>query len=61
MFSAPINHGNSGGPLYNEKGQIIGVVTSILTNANSIDYAINMKSILGFIHEAESKEEINII
>lgn len=61
MFSAPINHGNSGGPLYNEKGQIIGVVTSILTNANSIDYAINMKSILGFIHEAENKEEINII
>jgi len=39
-----ITHGSSGGPLFNEKGQVIGVTTSGLGEAN-LNFALNIKSI----------------
>ncbi len=37
---APINPGNSGGPLLNRCGEVIGINTSILTDAQNIGFAI---------------------
>lgn len=37
---APINPGNSGGPLLNRCGEVIGINTSILSDAQNIDFAI---------------------
>lgn len=37
---APINRGNSGGPLLNAKGEVIGINTAILQEAQSIGFAI---------------------
>lgn len=42
---APINLGNSGGPLVNMKGEVVGVNTSIIPESQSIGFAIP-------IHEA---------
>lgn len=39
-----ITHGSSGGPLFNEKGQVIGVTTSGLGEAN-LNFALNIKAI----------------
>lgn len=39
-----ITHGSSGGPLFNDKGQVIGVTTSGLGEAN-LNFAINIKAI----------------
>lgn len=39
---APVNPGNSGGPLFNGRGEVIGIVTRKLTNNEGIGFAIPM-------------------
>ena len=40
QITAPISHGNSGSPLFNMKGQIIGVITMKVTNGQNINLAL---------------------
>ena len=40
QITAPINAGNSGGPLINEQGQVVGVTLAISALANNIGYAV---------------------
>ncbi|MGH9968993.1 MAG: trypsin-like peptidase domain-containing protein [Pyrinomonadaceae bacterium] len=40
QITAPISHGNSGSPIFNLKGQVIGVVTVKVTNGQNINLAI---------------------
>lgn len=40
QISVPIQPGNSGGPLFDSKGNIIGIVNSKLTNGENVSYAI---------------------
>lgn len=39
--TAPISHGNSGSPIFNLKGQVVGVVTVKVTNGQNISLAIS--------------------
>lgn len=57
-----ITNGSSGGPLFNEKGQVIGITTSGLGEAN-LNFALNIKSIpfRKYIYiTAESNESSNL-
>jgi tetratricopeptide (TPR) repeat protein len=40
QITAPISHGNSGSPLFNMKGQVIGIVTIKVTNGQNINLAL---------------------
>ena len=41
QVTAPISHGNSGSPVFNLKGQVVGVVTVKVTNGQNINLAIS--------------------
>jgi len=54
QMSAPINPGSSGGPLLNVRGEVIGVNSSGVTEAQNVGYAIpinTLKTILNDLYE----------
>ncbi|WP_338604236.1 trypsin-like peptidase domain-containing protein [Sulfolobus tengchongensis] len=46
---AAVNPGNSGGPLVNTKGEVVGVVTAMIKDAQNIGFAIPSKLIDSFV------------
>lgn len=48
---AAINEGNSGGPLVNLNGQVIGINTAIAGNAQNIGFAIPINDVRGLIEQ----------
>ena len=40
QITAPISHGNSGSPVFNLRGQVLGVVTVKVTNGQNINLAV---------------------
>ncbi len=40
QITAPISHGNSGSPVFNMRGQVVGVVTIKVTNGQNINLAL---------------------
>lgn len=55
---AAINEGNSGGPLVNLNGQVIGLNTAIAGNAQNIGFAIPMNDMTGLIKQVMEKGKI---
>jgi serine protease Do len=49
--TAPLNPGNSGGPLLSYKGQVVGIVTAIVQESQGIGFAIPSDTILENIQE----------
>jgi S1-C subfamily serine protease len=41
QITAPVSHGNSGSPLFNMRGQVVGVVTIKVTNGQNINLAMS--------------------
>ncbi|MGC9095424.1 MAG: S1C family serine protease, partial [Candidatus Bathyarchaeia archaeon] len=44
--TAPLNPGNSGGPLLNLQGQVVGITTAIVSNSQGLGFAIPSNTIL---------------
>jgi tetratricopeptide (TPR) repeat protein len=46
QVTVPISHGNSGSPLFNMKGQVVGIVTVKVTNGQNINLALSSARIV---------------
>lgn len=55
---AAINQGNSGGPLVNMNGEVIGVNTAIAEGAQTVGFAIPINNVKGLVSSVESKGKI---
>ena len=47
--SIPVQPGNSGGPLFNGKGELVGVINAKITDADNVSYAIKVNYITTLI------------
>ncbi|MGA3370810.1 MAG: trypsin-like peptidase domain-containing protein [Terracidiphilus sp.] len=49
--SAPISHGSSGGPFFNQQGQVIGVVASLMPNGENLNFVVPINLAKPFLEE----------
>lgn len=62
QISITANPGNSGGPVVNKNGEIIGIISSKETNADGVVFAVKSKNLFAAIKEinANSPNEIKL-
>ena len=61
LISIPVNHGNSGGPILDQKGEVVGMVCSGKKDAVAMNYGIPINQIVEFIKKVEKNEDIRIL
>jgi S1-C subfamily serine protease len=59
QISISANPGNSGGPIINKNGEVIGIISSKETNADGVVFAIKSKNIYNALKELKDKDTKN--
>jgi serine protease Do len=60
QISISVNPGNSGGPVINKNGEVIGIISSKETNADGVVFAIKSKNIYTALKEVKRDKDENI-
>src|SRR5215475_7551395 len=55
QITAPISQGSSGGALFNSRGEVVGVITSLLKSGQNINFAVPINYARGMIGDEPSK------
>lgn len=59
QISNPIQPGNSGGPLFDNQGNLIGLVTSKYTGGDNVGYALKSSLILNYLESLDINFKLN--
>jgi S1-C subfamily serine protease len=60
QIDAAINHGNSGGPVFNARGEVIGVATLSLRGKQAMNYAIPFPEVAKAIDAAQARTRAQV-
>ena len=60
QISIPLNPGNSGGPLFNEQGNIAGIISGKQTGAELANFAVKTKYIVELVNKLEGDKKITL-
>ncbi len=60
QISISANPGNSGGPVIDQNGEVIGIISSKETNADGVVFAIKSKNIYDALKEVKKDKDISI-
>lgn len=52
MTDCAVNGGNSGGPMFNEKGEVIGTIVSGIDGAEGMNFAIPCDDVVAFVQKS---------
>lgn len=56
--TAPMNPGNSGGPMVDSEGRVIGITTAVVTGAQNIGFAIPINTAKAVLSELKEKGRV---
>src|SRR5678815_6365 len=60
QVSISVNPGNSGGPVINHNGEVIGIISSKETNADGVVFAIKSQNIYKALEEIKKTDTIRL-
>lgn len=60
QISTPIDHGSSGGALFNMKGELIGITTALVESSAAINLAIPSNDVKTFLAKPQSAQVLSI-
>lgn len=58
QISAPVQPGNSGGPLFDDNGNVVGIVNAKHTGAENVSYAVKASHLLALIDQLPDKSGV---
>ena len=60
QFSAAISHGSSGGALFNNKGEVVGITSASFTDGQNLNLAIPIEAAVDLWEKHDEAEELSI-
>ena len=54
----PVQPGNSGGPVFNDSGQLVGVINATMNNTDNVSYTIKLNYIKNLIELLQDKVDL---
>lgn len=60
LISAPVTQGSSGGPVFNARGELMGIVKGSRRDERLMNYIIPVETVKSFLEEVKQKEEIEL-
>jgi hypothetical protein len=61
QISAPISHGSSGGPIFNSKGEVIGIAVATIEEGQNLNFAVPIDYARGMVLEMGSPKPLSAI